>query len=816
MLPVITPEESARLDAACDVPEDVLLERAGLRVAGAAVRMGAGYGARVIVLAGPGNNGGDGWVAARLLHRRGADVTVRSLGYPRGDGSPRRRAAIAAVRDGVTVRSLGEPEHCDLLIDGLFGAGFHGTLPEIVGPWAEVSTPTLAIDLPSGLDGATGVTAGPVLRADVTVTFQALKTGHLIGSGPDASGEVEVADIGLGDPNATWFLNRDQDVVLPVRSRDAHKWVAGAVVVVGGSPGITGAVMLAARSALEFGAGSAQALVPKAMADVAAAMDPGVMTVAIGGGDHLSSEDVASVLAAAERADVFVLGSGLGGESDGFVRDLLDHCDRPVVLDADALRSVTVGALRGRRAETVLTPHAGEFESLAGEAASPDAARRLADASGSTVLLKGSPTFVMGRDSWVVDDRCTDRARHASGGGSPGGRSPAREGGPRPGGHNYRDCYRAGGRDRKVGAVRPSWVEVDLAAITHNVAAIASAVAPAEVCAVVKADGYGHGDVPVAEAALRGGATRLAVALPSEGARLREAGVEGPILLLSEPVEDDVDEVARWELTPTVYHAEFLERLADALPAPMPVHVKVDTGMHRVGAAPELAAELASEVVARGLELEGVWTHFPVAESDPEFTRAQVAALRELIERLVAQGIEPTTVHAANTAAALAIPESRFDFVRIGLGTYGLLPAPDIGADLGLRPAMRLISRVTHVQRLPAGARPSYGRSRPLPADSTVATVPVGYADGLTRRLGAHGAGALIGGRIHPFAGTVTMDQVMIDVGDSDVAVGDEVVFLGRQDEAEITAYDWADRLDTITWEVVCGFGPRLPRKYTG
>ncbi|HLE38624.1 MAG TPA: alanine racemase [Acidimicrobiia bacterium] len=364
--------------------------------------------------------------------------------------------------------------------------------------------------------------------------------------------------------------------------------------------------------------------------------------------------------------------------------------------------------------------------------------------------------------------------------------------------------------------MRPSWIEVDLGAVRGNVVTIAAAVAPAEVCAVVKADGYGHGDVPVAEAAIEAGATRLGVALVSEGVGLREAGIDVPILLLSEPLAEDAAEVVRWRLTPTVDRRLFLDALAAVAPPGYPVHVKVDTGMHRVGALPDAALELAGAVAAGPLDLEGVWTHFPVAEEDAEFTAAQVASLDRFLERLAGRGIRPRVVHAANTAGALGNPAARRDFVRIGIGIYGLRPAPGFAPEVALRPAMRVMSRVVHLQHLPEGSRPSYGRRRPLAKDSTVATVPVGYADGLTRRLAVAGGGALIRGKRYPFAGTITMDQAVIDIGDDPVELGDEVVFLGRQGDAEIPADEWAQRLDTVNWEIVCGFGPRLPRRYLG
>lgn len=363
--------------------------------------------------------------------------------------------------------------------------------------------------------------------------------------------------------------------------------------------------------------------------------------------------------------------------------------------------------------------------------------------------------------------------------------------------------------------MRPSWIEIDLDAIRHNTALIASDVAPATVCAVVKADAYGHGDVPVAEAALGGGATWLAVALVEEGARLREAGIEAPILLLSEPPLHDVAEVLRWRLTPTVYRIEFLEALATTGSEDIGIHLKLDTGMHRVGAAPPQAFEIARVAhAANSIRLEGVWTHLSVAEEDAEFTRRQVGALRGFLEVLADQDIVPEMVHAANTPGALLYPEARFDMVRVGLGIYGLRPTPDDRPDLDLRPAMRVVSEVAYLRRLPAAARPSYGRIRELTSAANVATVPVGYADGVPRRLGSIGAEALIGGKRRRLAGNVTMDQVLFDLGNDEAAVGDEVVFIGRQGDEEISADDWAAMLDTINYEITCHFGPRLPRRY--
>ncbi|MFQ5516632.1 MAG: alanine racemase [Acidimicrobiia bacterium] len=364
--------------------------------------------------------------------------------------------------------------------------------------------------------------------------------------------------------------------------------------------------------------------------------------------------------------------------------------------------------------------------------------------------------------------------------------------------------------------MRPSWIEVDLAAVRHNVTAISAAVKPAAYCAVVKADAYGHGDVPVAEAALDAGAACLAVALAEEGVRLREAGLSAPVIVLSEPEPAEAKEMLVWGLIPTVYREEFATAVEEAAgPDPVDVHVKIDTGMHRVGADPDTAVMLARRVAdSPRLRLGGLWTHFPVADEDLEFTASQVDAFDGLVRLLGEEGTSAETLHLANTAGALAIPAARKDMVRIGLGTYGLRPAPDIGANIELRPAMAVLSRVSMVRTLPRGARPSYGRCRALAEPAAVATVPIGYADGLARRLSATGGEVLIRGRRYPFAGTVTMDHIVVDCGSDPVAVGDEVVVLGSQGEESVTAEEWAQRLGTVNYEILCRFGPRMPRRY--
>lgn len=355
--------------------------------------------------------------------------------------------------------------------------------------------------------------------------------------------------------------------------------------------------------------------------------------------------------------------------------------------------------------------------------------------------------------------------------------------------------------------VRPTYATVDLGAVQRNVRAIAKVIAPSEVCAVVKADGYGHGDAPVAMAAVEAGATRLAVALVEEGIRLREAGVEGQILVLSEPTIDAAAEYARWELTPTVYSTDFTDALA-SVGFDAGVHLKIDTGMHRVGVSPADWSELVARVRRQGLEIEGVFTHFADADADAEFTHAQIERFDDTLD------FEVPLTHLANTPGALLFPEARRDFSRIGIGIYGLHPCEATREVVDLEPAMSITTRISHVQRLHAGTRPSYGRITPLENDSTVVTIPIGYADGFWRNL-SRGGRVLIGGESHPVAGTVTMDQTMVAVGDAAVEVGDEAVLIGQQGPSSITADEWADRLGTISYEVVCSIGPRVPRRYT-
>ncbi len=375
------------------------------------------------------------------------------------------------------------------------------------------------------------------------------------------------------------------------------------------------------------------------------------------------------------------------------------------------------------------------------------------------------------------------------------------------------------------GVRRPAWAEISRSALAHNIAALKRVLGDTELCAVVKANGYGHGAPLAARAALDGGANALAVAIVDEGIELRGSGITVPILLLAEIPPETIPDALSHSLSLTVGSvpgARHAVAAAERLGGLHRVHVKIDTGMHRMGVPPELVDETVDVLLASpAIDLEGVYTHFSNAdgprEEDRDYTLEQLAIFDGVVTRLAARGVHPRVVHAANSAGAIGYPASRLSMARVGLALYGYLPDPWLAATLTeagvtLEPALTLRAQVVAARRLEAGERPSYGRRRPLATVATVVTVPFGYADGYPRRLFEAGADVLINGRRYPLAGTVTMDQLLVDVGDDAVGVGDDVVLLGRQGDESISADEWARLAGTITWEILCGIGARVPR----
>ena len=359
-----------------------------------------------------------------------------------------------------------------------------------------------------------------------------------------------------------------------------------------------------------------------------------------------------------------------------------------------------------------------------------------------------------------------------------------------------------------------STAEIDLNALTTNLHLVKEA-AQVDVCAVVKADGYGHGAVACATAAITAGASMLGVAHAAEAAILRRAGLRSRILLLSEPTPEELPAALSLQLEVVVHRAETIARLADA--DGVRVHLKIDTGMGRIGCRPEDALDLARAIdAAPGLELVGTMTHLAVAdEPGNPTTDEQLDRFDDVLAAMADAGIDPGLRHAANSAGAIAVPRSRYDMVRSGIALYGLPPSPELDGMLPLRPVLRWVSEVRHVKRVRAGERVSYGHRYTYDRDTVVATIPVGYADGYRRRLGLAGGEVLVRGERRPIRGVVTMDQLMVDCGpDADVEVGDEAVLIGEQGSERITADELAERLDTINYEITCLLSPRVERRH--
>jgi alanine racemase len=359
---------------------------------------------------------------------------------------------------------------------------------------------------------------------------------------------------------------------------------------------------------------------------------------------------------------------------------------------------------------------------------------------------------------------------------------------------------------------------VDLGAITTNVAALREHVGGSQVMAVVKADGYGHGMIPAARAALAGGAGWLGVADLAEAVALRRAGITVPVLCLmafgdpAAAIANGVDVTAG-----SPGFVATIESAAARAGVPARLHLEADTGLSRGGATPECWPRLidaALDAQARGvLRVVGVWSHFACADMPGHpSVAAQTAAFTEAVTQAEKAGVTPEVRHLANTAAALTVPESRFDLVRLGGALYGLSTLPG-GAPRWLRPAMTLRARLAMVKRVPAGTGVSYGHRYVTTRETTLGLVPLGYADGVPR---AAAGLPLVSARDRrwPIAGTVCMDQFVVDFADEPVAPGDEVVLFGPGDQGEPTAQEWGEALGTISYDLVTGIGARVPRSY--
>ncbi|QJS14355.1 alanine racemase [Streptomyces argyrophyllae] len=366
--------------------------------------------------------------------------------------------------------------------------------------------------------------------------------------------------------------------------------------------------------------------------------------------------------------------------------------------------------------------------------------------------------------------------------------------------------------------------EIDLGALRANVRALRARAGSAAVMAVVKSDAYGHGAVPCARAALAAGASWLGTATAEEALALRAAGLPGRVLCWlwvpggpwRQAIEADIDVSlsGMWALREVVEAARSAGR-------PARVQLKADTGLGRNGCQPgEDWSELVGAALraqAEGLvRVTGVWSHFACAdEPGHPSIAAQLTRFREMLAYAEARGVRPEVRHIANSPATLTVPESHFDLVRTGIALYGISPSPELGtpADFGLRPVMTLSASLALVKRTPAGHGVSYGHHYVTPGDTTLALVPVGYADGIPRHASGTGP-VLVGGKWRTIAGRVAMDQFVVDLGGDEPPVGSEAVLFGPGDRGEPTAEDWAQACGTIAYEIVTRIGTRVPRVY--
>jgi alanine racemase len=370
------------------------------------------------------------------------------------------------------------------------------------------------------------------------------------------------------------------------------------------------------------------------------------------------------------------------------------------------------------------------------------------------------------------------------------------------------------------GLCQRAWVEIDLGALAHNIRQLKSLLGTkTALMAVVKADAYGHGAVTVARTAVAAGANWLGVATIPEGIELRQAGIDAPILVLGATnTPEQLQAIAHWRLQPTVCDPKqalvFSETLATTIGGNLPVHVKIDTGMSRLGPRWEQAAEFVQLVHSLPhLQIASIYSHLATAESlDRTTMQLQQRRFETAIAQIQAAGISLPLLHLANSAATLTDSDLHYDLVRVGLAMYGLYPADHLSNSIPLKPVLQVKARVTQVKTIPPHTGVSYGHHFASDRELSLAVVGIGYADGVPRNL-SNCIEVLIRGRRVPQIGAITMDQLMLDVTTiPDVAVGEVVTLLGREGKEKIAADDWAAVLDTISWEILCGFKHRLPR----
>jgi alanine racemase len=369
-------------------------------------------------------------------------------------------------------------------------------------------------------------------------------------------------------------------------------------------------------------------------------------------------------------------------------------------------------------------------------------------------------------------------------------------------------------------AIRPVWAEIDLEALSHNLAEVRRLVGPAvEIMAVVKAEGYGHGAVETAKIAMKQGAGWLGVSLPEEGIALRKAGIAAPILVFEPLQTNQANVFLEYDLVATGCIREAmvaLAREASQTGKEAKVHLKVDTGMGRIGIDTNEASAFITKVSELpGVKITGLYSHLATAdERNKNYAERQIKVFSNLVESLKTAGLLPEKVHLSNSAAIIDLPNSYFNMVRPGIMLYGLYPSEEVHREkVNLKPALSLKTKIVFRKRVLAGSGISYGLRYQTTRETTIITIPIGYADGWSRIL-SQKAQALIGGKKFPIVGTICMDQCMIDAGDEPVELGQEVVLIGKQGEEHITADMVARQMGTINYEVTCMISDRVPRIY--
>jgi len=363
---------------------------------------------------------------------------------------------------------------------------------------------------------------------------------------------------------------------------------------------------------------------------------------------------------------------------------------------------------------------------------------------------------------------------------------------------------------------RPTWAEVNLGNLKYNFYQLKKLLSPkTKIMVTIKADAYGHGLIPVSKKLESCGVDSFGVASIDEGIKLREVNIKSPILILGMILKEDISPIFKYKLTPTVCDKEFalvLNNRAKESGKPINIHVKIDTGMGRIGVLHQDAEKLVRYISKlKFISIEGIFTHFAFADMNREFTQYQIDLFNRLIHRLNKSGIHIPLAHTANSMGVIGYKNSHFNMVRPGLVIYGLYPKENLRIDL--KPVLSLKTKVIYVKKVPRGQGISYGHDYITKRSTKIATLPIGYGDGYARSL-SNLAPVLIRGKCFRICGRICMDQMMVDVGDAPVKIGDEAVLIGTQGKNKITAEELADLSNTIPYEIVCGLGSRIPRVY--